>query len=76
MSQLYCVLNFVSSHIISFVNSLAITWHTNSPLLPWQAGYFERLIISTKESLSKELYYAKLQTILLEVETIFNNCCI
>ena len=46
--------------------------------MPWQKGFFERLVRSTKILLRKELgnlklNYEQLQTVLLETETILNN---
>ena len=46
--------------------------------MPWQKGFFERLVRSTKILLRKELgnlklNYEQLQTVPLEIETILNN---
>ena len=57
---------------------MGIEWKFNTPLSPWQGGFFERSVRSTKILLRKELgnlklNYEQLQTVLLEIEIILNN---
>ena len=47
--------NFVSVETKEFVSRLGIEWKFKPPLSPWQGGFFERLVRSTKILLRKEL---------------------
>ena len=67
-----------NSAVCEFLSRLDIEWKFNLPLSPWQGGFFERLVRSTKILLTKELRnmklnYEQLQTVLLEIETILHN---
>ena len=52
--------NFVSVETQEFVSQLGIECKFNLPLSPWQGGFFERLVRSTKNLLRKELGNVKL----------------
>ena len=69
---------FQKKRSLACVNNLGVEWHVNLPMAPWHGGFFERLVRSVKELLSKELKcyrlsYEELQTVLFEIECILNN---
>ena len=70
--------NFVSDDSRNFVASRFIEWHLYLPLNPWYGGFFERLVKSVKDLLTKDLKGSRLsceemQIVLFECEAILNN---
>ena len=47
--------NFISDETQSFATNLGVNWDLNLPLSPWNGGFFERLVRSTKTLLKKDL---------------------
>ena len=71
--------NFISDETQSFATNLEINWDLDLTIAPWPGGFFERLVRNTKTLLTKDLQnyklsYDEMQTVLLEVETILNDC--
>ena len=69
--------SFVAIETNHFASSLYIKRHFELALAPWQ-GFFERLVGSVKEFLSKDLQnykitFDELQSIFLGIEPIINN---
>ena len=52
--------NFVSEYSRNFVASRFIEWHLNLPLAPWYGGFFERLVKSIKDLITKDLKGSRL----------------
>ena len=71
--------NFVAIETQNFTGDLNIKWHFDLVLAPWQGGFLERLVRSVQELPKKDLRnykikFEELETILLEIELLINNC--
>ena len=69
---------FIGKEVQTFAANRNISWKFNLELAPWQSGFIERMVRSTKRCLRKilqtsKISYHELQTILKEIESIINN---
>lgn len=70
--------SFISNETQDFAACRNITWKFNLEASPWQGGFFERMVKSTKRCLKKLLLhttvtYNELLTLLKEIESVLNN---
>ena len=66
------------SEVQQYLTNNKILWTFNVEKAPWWGGIFERMVKSTKRCLRKvvgraKLYYDKLQTVLVEIESVINS---
>ena len=69
---------FISDEVQTFAANKNIRWRFNVEAAPWQGGFFERMIKSTKRCLKKLLLkktvrFLELETLLREIESVINN---
>ena len=69
---------FVSEEVQDFAASKNIQWKFNLEAAPWQGGFFERMVGSTKRCLKKLLFrstvtFNELLTLLHQIEAVINK---
>ena len=69
---------FISEETQNFASTRNIIWRFNLESAPWQGGFFERMVQTTKRCLKKMLVNARLNflemlTLLSRIEVIINN---
>ena len=69
---------FVSEEVQDFAASKNIQWKFNFETAPWQGGFFERMVGSTKRCLKKLLFrstvtFNELLTLLHQIEAVIDN---
>jgi transposase InsO family protein len=69
---------FEATETKEFLRDRGIDWDFILPYAPWNGGFYERMVRSTKRCLKKvlkknSLTYEEMQTLLMEVENTINN---